>query len=168
MTLARLLGAALVICSLPAFTQDQQPQSTRPSASPCRESWAGCPVSGNVKIAGGEFFFFDVSHYKAATPAEPWRLIPDRSADIPSGYNALDPSRLNEYRFDQVKSDPRVDQLKPDTFDEDTTCYAIRSYVVAQDSKGSDSTHPAGYSTCQPSNRYQVKTADMRVVSGDR
>ena len=168
MTLARLLGAALVICTLPAFTQDQQPQSTRPSAIALQGELGRMSCVRKCQNCRWRVLFFDVSHYKAATPAEPWRLIPDRSADIPSGYNALDPSRLNEYRFDQVKSDPRVDQLKPDTFDEDTTCYAIRSYVVAQDSKGSDSTHPAGYSTCQPSNRYQVKTADMRVVSGDR
>jgi len=52
--------------------------------------------------------------------------------------------------------------------DADATCFTMRSYVVARDSKDSDSTHPAGYSTCQPSNRYQVKSADLRVVSGDR
>ena len=50
----------------------------------------------------------------------------------------------------------------------DPTCYTIRSYVVARDSKDSDSTHPAGYSTCLPSDRYHVKTAEMRVVVGDR
>ena len=50
----------------------------------------------------------------------------------------------------------------------DPTCFTIRSYVVARDSKDSDSTHPAGYSTCLASDRYRVKTAEMRVVVGDR
>jgi hypothetical protein len=40
---------------------------------------------------------------------------------------------------------------------EDTLCFAIRSYVVARDSKNSDATHPVGYSTCRPAKRYGVK-----------
>ena len=51
---------------------------------------------------------------------------------------------------------------------EDTTCYTIRSYVVARDSKHSDSTHPAGYSTCQPASRYGLKTTDIRIESVNR
>ena len=43
------------------------------------------------------------------------------------------------------------------------TCYSIRSYVVARDSKKSDSTHPVSYSTCQPANRYRLKTADAQA-----
>lgn len=43
---------------------------------------------------------------------------------------------------------------------DDTTCYAIRSYVVARDSKDSDSTHPVGYSTCQPAKRYGLKRTE--------
>ena len=37
-------------------------------------------------------------------------------------------------------------------------CYTMRSYQVARDEKYSDSTHAVGYSTCQPSTRYSVKT----------
>jgi hypothetical protein len=40
----------------------------------------------------------------------------------------------------------------------DSSCYAIRSYVVARDSKNSDSTHPVAYSTCQPASRYRLRT----------
>lgn len=44
-------------------------------------------------------------------------------------------------------------------------CYAIRSYVVARDSKDSDATHLVGYSTCRPANRYRVwKTAPANAV----
>ena len=44
------------------------------------------------------------------------------------------------------------------------TCLKIRSYVVARDSKDSDSTHPVRYSTCQPSTRYRLKTTEMRTI----
>ena len=40
--------------------------------------------------------------------------------------------------------------------------YKIRSYVVARDSKDSDSTHPVSYSTCQPAKRYGLKTTDIQ------
>jgi hypothetical protein len=148
MTLARLLTAALVLCSLPAFTQDQQ------------------PIKQDDLFRGRRFFFLSVD--TAATPSEPWRIGPSRPADLRSGQSALDPKRLDQYRLDRVKGDPRIRQFKLDASDADTTCYTIRSYVVARDSKDSDSTHPAGYSTCRPSNRYQLRSADMRVDSGDR
>jgi len=40
----------------------------------------------------------------------------------------------------------------------DSYCLKIRSYVVARDSKNSDSVHPAGYTTCVPANRFRLKT----------
>lgn len=36
-------------------------------------------------------------------------------------------------------------------------CLKMRSYVVARDSKDSDSVHLAHYSTCQPASRYGLK-----------
>jgi hypothetical protein len=41
----------------------------------------------------------------------------------------------------------------------DATCYSMRLYRVKRDDADSDSTRPAGYSTCQPAARFQVKTA---------
>jgi hypothetical protein len=41
----------------------------------------------------------------------------------------------------------------------DVTCYSIRTYRVTRDDPESDSTRPAGYSTCQPTARFQVKDA---------
>jgi hypothetical protein len=41
----------------------------------------------------------------------------------------------------------------------DATCYSIRAYRVKRDDPDSDSTRPAGYSTCQPASRFQVKEA---------
>ncbi len=40
------------------------------------------------------------------------------------------------------------------------TCYSIRGYRVTRDDPESDSTRPSGYSTCQPSDRFQMKDAD--------
>ena len=49
----------------------------------------------------------------------------------------------------------------------DTTCYVISSYVVARDHKNSDSTHLVGYSTCQPSNRYRLKSVEGQTGEVD-
>jgi hypothetical protein len=40
------------------------------------------------------------------------------------------------------------------------TCYTLRTYRVARVSPESDTTKPAGYSTCQRSTRFQLKTAE--------
>jgi hypothetical protein len=158
MTLARLLAAALLICCLPAFAQDQQPRKL---------PVIGGPYSGSI--------IPPVSDFGAAgtTPSEPWKIIPNRPADLGSGHNPLDRMRLDQRHFQQgmVDASTRTFNLKDPSegqLDADTTCYTIRSYVVARDSKDSDSTHPAGYSTCRPSDRYHVKSADIRVESADR
>lgn len=39
-------------------------------------------------------------------------------------------------------------------------CYKMRTYFVAREERHSDSTKPVGYSTCQPSWRFDVKSAD--------
>jgi hypothetical protein len=44
----------------------------------------------------------------------------------------------------------------------DATCYSIRSYRVTRDDPASDTTRLVGYSTCQPSTRFQVKEANER------
>ncbi|HTW57209.1 MAG TPA: hypothetical protein VMD99_03650 [Terriglobales bacterium] len=44
----------------------------------------------------------------------------------------------------------------------DGICYTIRSYVVARDSKDSDSVHLVSYSTCQMASRYQLRTTQAR------
>lgn len=86
-----------------------------------------------------------------ATPSEPWRIIPKTNKDNPSVFSTPD-----------IGSG--VLALSPgERLDADTTCYAIRAYVVARDSKDSDSTHPVRYSTCLPASRYRLKTADGKA-----
>jgi hypothetical protein len=91
----------------------------------------------------------------------------------------LDRLQIDQFRVDpngrpfkfEAKADSGV--LGPDGLlvngepTDDTTCYAIRSYVVARDSKNSDSTHPVSYSTCQPASRYRLKTADAKTKVSD-
>jgi hypothetical protein len=44
-------------------------------------------------------------------------------------------------------------------------CYSIRGYRVTRDDPESDTTRPAGYSTCQPAARFRVKDAgDLREI----
>ena len=74
----------------------------------------------------------DVGEAARPAPAEPWRIMP----------------KTDLYETDKSKV-------------ADTTCYAIRSYVVARDDKDSDSTHFVRYSTCQPASRYRLKTAQV-------
>jgi hypothetical protein len=151
MTLARLLCAALLLCSLPAFTQDQS--------------------------SGGPIIPPYWSYRHCAVPAVPWRIFPDPAADLGHGQNFVPRFEANGHGPGYIYC-PQYSghqENAPTMFGSwytqhagDTFCYAIRSYVVARDSKDSDSTHPAGYSTCLPSNRYQLRSADVRVDSGDR
>ncbi|HZQ96725.1 MAG TPA: hypothetical protein VFA67_17065 [Candidatus Sulfotelmatobacter sp.] len=84
----------------------------------------------------------------AATDREPWRILPKAHED--------DAQVLNSQNLgpDGIVVSPGE---RPGAAE--TTCYTIRAYVVARDSKHSDSTHPAGYSTCHPATRYRLKTA---------
>lgn len=142
MTLARLFLAALLVCSLPAFTQDQQ-----------------LGAAQNL-----DNFSAFVTNRDVAT-AEPWRIMPNRPSDLSS--DSLDRMRLDQYVLDRGKDDFRSGRSKEDKARTlvmglngplDATCFTMRSYVVARDSKDSDSTHPTGYSTCQAASRYRVRT----------
>ncbi len=152
MTLARVLAAAVMLCALPAFAQDHA-------------------NAGSVFSKG--FYLFCLA--PAATPEQPWRIIPSRPADLGLEQSPLSQIRTNEYRLVEREPDshclqysPTIDQHSHTQLYTDTVCYAIRSYVVARDSKDSDSTHPVRYSTCQPAARYQLRTTEIRSGSGDR
>ncbi len=179
MTLARLLAAALLLCSLPALAQDQQSQHSRTPKPPCRGL---CLV--NVMPSKVSFFSVDWVGYSGHSFG-PLGDFPE-SADRGSTRSALDQVRLGQYDFGQLIQDPKegkddsglyplpprhrsVTLIGPDVqLPDDNTCLTMRSYVVARDSKDSDSTHLVSYTTCQPSARYRVKTTEMRVVTVDR
>jgi hypothetical protein len=41
--------------------------------------------------------------------------------------------------------------------DRDNVCYTMRSYIMARENRDSDSTKLVGYSTCQPSSKYELR-----------
>jgi hypothetical protein len=144
MTLARLFVAALLLCGVSAVAQQSLPgQSVRPGDMPLRTP--------------------------TATTSEPWRIIPDQPLYSP-GQNSQGDIRIDQYKADPAsgffKQEPEttssLDDLPGDT------CFTIRSYVMARDDKDSDSTHLAGYSTCQPSSRYRMKKAEVRSATVER
>jgi hypothetical protein len=164
MTLARLLAAVLLLCTLPAFAQHNP---GTPSAPPALQ-----PVP--------DF------RTPAAKPADLWTTIPELEmnparpalGNVSSDQGKIDLAREAIVRFmASIPFDPNSQTLtvkaSPDRKIlawelEDRTCLTMRSYVVARDSKDSDSTHLVSYSTCQPGARYQVRTTEMRLVSPDR
>jgi hypothetical protein len=55
--------------------------------------------------------------------------------------------------------------LEP-TLRQGDVCYSIRGYRVTRDDPESDLTRPAGYSTCQPADRFRVKDAvDLQEIA---
>lgn len=90
------------------------------------------------------------SAQSAAT--EPWKLIINQPPD----------SRQSSFQWQQLDPMAVPADARPG---DDTLCYKIRSYVVARDSKDSDSVHPVGYSTCQPASRYRLKKTQIQTGS---
>jgi hypothetical protein len=96
---------------------------------------------------------------------EPWRIIP----------KATDATKLGTQAWNQNLSltpgvlTPRA-LANPEVASSmnGTTCFYIRSYLMARDSKESDSTHLVGVSTCQPARQYGVKTTVLRPHAVER
>jgi len=130
----RLLLAALCLSVLPAFAQDHS------------------LVSGNA-----DRNLQPVADFRtppASTASESWRILPEQDSD-----------KDKNLTLTQRDLGPEgVLASSPGSLAPESMCYSIRSYVVARDSKHSDSVHPAGYTTCVPATRYRLKTADGHLV----
>jgi hypothetical protein len=158
MTLIRLLLASLLLCSLSAFSQDQK--------------------IGPAQVPGNDMSSYVANRDAAVTPSEPWKIIPNRASA--QSLDSADRIRIDQFRLDQGQVDLRTGKSKPEAktrtlvmgldgrLDDDATCYTMRSYVVARDSKDSDSTHLTGYSTCQRASKYRLKTTEQRPVQLER
>lgn len=151
MTSVRLLTVTVLICTASAFAQEQLSSTTRPNRTAEPEKSA------------------------QAAATEPWKLVINQPADWNSGKNRLQQFQIDAYRIDRSRIDPdrqpfrwgsQIDDIVMDRQPgDDTLCYKIRSYVVARDSKDSDSVHPVGYSTCQPASRYRLKKTQIQTGS---
>ena len=140
MSSARLLAAALFVCSALAFAQ--QPSDSL--AGPTKPAEASKPVE--------------------VAPSRTWRLLPNHELnpewlqDAPKYAAAKDQGAI-----EHLLPDPQTQAIaKPpdELFVTESFCLAIRSYVVARDEKDSDSTHLVRSSTCQPMKRYHVRKVD--------
>jgi hypothetical protein len=142
-----LLFSTIVFFASAVFAQDQQ---AKPNPSPASAA-PTAPVT--------------------STNPEPWRIIqktaqepgqPSAQAGNESLLNIVDGNAqafpfTPSSRPKRVLHSEEVEQLM-----NGNTCYSIRSYLMARDSKDSDSTHLVSTSTCQPAQRYTVKTTDLR------
>ncbi len=163
MLIARLLPSVLIVCTTIASAQLQNRKSA--SADPS--------VSYGASNPAGQ------------TEREPWQIIPDPKSELlftpnPQSQDGSKPGhKLTGHRLtheegfrlfmkDQSFHPPLITLLPGGEYTTDSTCYSIRSYVVARDDKDTDSTHSVGSSTCQPASRYRVKSAQERAVSPDR
>ena len=115
----------------------------------------------------------------ASTPtaSEPWKIVPDVATKTDLAQDPL--ARLQNSQpplYADRQSHKKIPLTNPDQLTlpvlpgsgihfrspgqraDDDTCLKLRTYVVARDSKDSDSTHYVGYTNCQPSSRYQLRT----------
>jgi hypothetical protein len=84
---------------------------------------------------------------------------------------------LSQRALDGISANQSSPRLHSDPFQvlpfvkpgqSDTTCYVMRTYRVIRDDPDSDTTRPAGYSTCQLASRYQTKDAVILLEGSPR
>ena len=142
MTSARLLAALLILCPGLVFAQ------------------------ANRAMTGSSVAPSDSE--KAVASSEPWSISPniEAEANVPQDpLTRLETSQPPRYGSDHGKANktfffPSPGKgfvIAPQAL-AGNSCFAIRSYLMARDRKDSDSTHLAGYTTCVPSGKYQVRT----------
>ena len=144
MTAIRLLMAISLVCSLSAFAQTQNDRTT----------------PGNDAAVAPKSL--------AGATSEPWKILSESPAGWstttstarPSIDHSRDPFSLGANPSGPLLSgiiDPNI-SVRNSVAGGDSYCLKIRSYVVARDSKNSDSVHPAGYTTCVPASRFRLRT----------
>ena len=100
----------------------------------------------------------------AGNSAEPWRIIPRQWQSSNSEKETLgEPLVLTLDGNGHAR--PRTTVLTGPT---DDVCYTMRTYVVARDSKDSDSTHPVKATTCLPGSRLRLKTTEANSTLNSR
>ena len=105
-----------------------------------------------MRISTLLFFFFVMAG--AALASDPAK--PDSSLNLVQRASGMS---VSEYRL------PR--RFRAAAPSENGVCYKMRSYRVARTERSSDSTELVGYSTCQPSAKFEMKYADSAVVENE-
>jgi hypothetical protein len=141
MTHNRLLWAILLICSAMAPAQKQK-DSTSAGIKPDQ-------ARRSVEVA-------------RALP----RAMSTRPQDVSAQGKQPNRWQIEQFNVNRdgypVKFDDPIALNLDGQFGHDNVCYAIRSYVVARDTKDSDSVHPVGYTTCVPARPDQLKKAQQQ------
>lgn len=153
---ARLLIPIVVTCSLFATGQTQRPRQFLTSSQSSESNAASHAPFANF-----------------ATGSEPWRIVPKEPASSTDSLGRMLQAPGVRYQGDHdsqmtVLREPGTDNIaiSLEGSASDATCYAIRSYVVARDSKDSESTHPVRYSTCQAASRYRLRKTVVNQSTG--
>ena len=149
----RLLMAISLISSASAFAQMQNDSST-----PANQ--AATPIAAQIATQ-------NPSPFKIDQLSDPF--LPEQNTESPR--LLLEPfpqhSKEDEVLLKLNYGDLAAN-LNPDArmvVPGDSYCLKIRSYVVARDSKNSDSVHPAGYTTCVPATRFRLRTTEEHQSS---
>ena len=137
MTGIRLLMAISLVCSASVFAQTQNDAATsaQSPAAANAESLKMLPA-----LPPSSSTTQNSSQFTVDRLADPFLLSRNDGLTVLNGN--IDPKILVSQR----------------AIGGDSYCLKIRSYVVARDSKNSDSVHPAGYTTCVPANRFRLRT----------
>jgi hypothetical protein len=104
---------------------------------------------------------------EAIPPANAQRTPATAESQLTEAVRSLENAR-DRYNFDNMIVHLDDSGAIPGGAMMDTTCYTMRSYLVARDDKNSDSTHPVGYSTCQRASQYRLKSAQLGSNSPSR
>lgn len=182
MTPTRLLASALVLCSLPAFAQDH-PRAGSPfgkgfylfcpaPAATHEEPWRIIPNRPG-DLGSGQVTPYQLSLDRPIVDCIRYVNFTRKGYSFSNLHSCSQLSNADATchmvrTFMWANVQPGSTDFPSNESDAPPTCYAIRSYVVARDSKTSDSTHPVSYSTCQPAARYQLRTTEIRSGSADR
>ena len=155
MTSVRLLTAAVLCCTALAFSQEQPSSGIRPNRTAEPDKSVQAPAS------------------------KPWNIVLSQPPDVEAGKNSLRQPQIDAYKIDPSRMEngqplrwgSQIDPMTVRSYGEpgaDMVCLKIRSYVVAQDDKDSDSVHLVGYSTCQPTSRYRLRKTQIQTDPSDR
>ena len=131
MSSVRLLVAAAILSSTCLLAQDHPPNPSQLPADSTLDSISGNGRLGIDQLGSTSATVFENPFLSFQTP-EP----PPFGQDLQVDSFAIPPYSLADHY-----------------------CLKMRSYLMARDSKNSDSTHLAGYSTCLPASRYRLRTA---------
>ena len=152
----RLLTVISLVCSVSAFAQIQDD-----SVNPSKQSATFAKLSPEAIDAGATQ---NLSQFEINKLSDPF-LASRNNAQSPMlllepvPQNSKEDELLLKLNYGELASKLNADgSMAIPGLQGDSLCYAIRSYVVARDSKNADSVHPVGYTTCVPASRYQLRT----------